>query len=169
MSEHSTQHIGDDQLIHGLPKHMAAVASGSGDAYWEIVPGKNACFTCQAMRGRRFATNPGPVHPNCTCEIRRVVKQSVSIDNMLQGNNDRKTERFGAGQKITVRIFNLGPFFAGVKIWLDQMEWYTTPYLRPGSSFDFVFTKFGEPPVTWELSLIYLGGDNSTIMYSIRG
>lgn len=55
MRKNSNQHVGDDQLIHGLPKHMAAVAGDGKNNYWKIVPGKNAYFTCQTMRGKRFA------------------------------------------------------------------------------------------------------------------
>lgn len=169
MSENGNRHIGDDQLINGLPKHMEAVAGQDENAYWEIVPGKNACFACRMMAGRRFEKKPGPVHPNCTCEIRRSEQPRVSIDDILQGFEDHKTERFGAGQKITVKITNLGPFVAGVRILLDQMEWHATPHLRPGGSHVFPFSKFGEPPVTWEIFLIKLGGDNSSFLYSIRG
>jgi len=169
MSTDGIQHIGDDQTIFGLPKHMEAVAGDGENTYWEIVPGKDACFACRMMSGRRFDEKPSPVHPNCTCEIRRVVTKIVKIDQILQGFEDRRTERFGAGQIIILRITNLGPFIAGVRILLDQMEWHTTPHLHPGGSHVFHFSKFGEPPVTWEISLIKLGGDNSSFLYSIRG
>lgn len=39
----------------------------------------------------------------------------------------------------------------------------------PGKVEAFDFTKFGELPVPWEVFIIYLGGDNSTIQYLIRG
>jgi len=169
MRPHQVQHIGDDQLIHGLPKHMEAVAKENVNTYWEIVPGRDACFSCRMMQGRQFAEKLSPVHPGCTCDIRRVDPRIVKIDDMLQGFEDRRVERFGAGQKILIRITNLGPFFAGVRILLDQMEWYTTPLLRPGGTSVFHFSKFGEPPITWEVSFIKLGGDNSSILYSIRG
>lgn len=34
MTEHSAQHIGDDQTIYGLPKHMEAVAADGENTYW---------------------------------------------------------------------------------------------------------------------------------------
>ncbi len=50
MSGTGDQHIGDSQLISGLPKHMAAVAGAGENTYWEIVPDENACATCRSLR-----------------------------------------------------------------------------------------------------------------------
>ncbi|BCS89554.1 polymorphic toxin type 44 domain-containing protein [Pseudodesulfovibrio sediminis] len=78
MAEKWIQHIGDDQLVYGMPKHMSAVA-GSGESavggratYWRYHPKPQACEKCQAMKGLWFEKNPGPVHPNCKCEIEEV-------------------------------------------------------------------------------------------------
>ena len=76
MSERWVQHIGDDQLVAGLSKRMSA-SSGHGDAstsgktqtYWCYHPKPNACDKCQAMVGLWFEERPGPIHPNCKCEI----------------------------------------------------------------------------------------------------
>jgi hypothetical protein len=154
---------------------MAGVASTAANAYWEIVPGKNVCFTCQTMRGKRFAYKPGPVHPNCTCEIRRVApperqRQPGVVDfGSLQGDGDRYFGSFLAGQKITITFLNLGPFPAGVGMRVDQTVERLTGQLRPGFPETFEFSKFGDTPMTWELFLIYLGLDGSTIVFEIRG
>jgi len=152
---------------------MEAVAGEGNTTYWEIVPGKNACATCRTMRGMRFAKNPGPVHPNCTCEIRRVAqpeKQPGEVaSDTLQGYGDNATKQFEAGQKITVEIRSLGLFLAGCWIRVDGEEERTTGLMRPGKIMLFEFSKFREPPVPWTVFLMCIGGDNSTITYSIRG
>ena len=173
MGNNGIQHIGDDQLISGLPKHMEAVAGDGKNTYWEIVPGKNACATCQTMRGMRFEKNPVPVHPNCACEVIRVPpperQPRVVASGDLQGYGAHDTKQFEAGQVITVEIRNLGPFWAGAGIRVDGTESKTTDLMWPGKVMTFEFSKFREHPVPWEVFLIYLGGDNSTILYSIRG
>lgn len=69
------QHIGDDQLVYSMPKHMSAVAGsrkitgGDKATYWRYHPKPQACDKCQAMKGLWFESRPGPVHPNCKCEI----------------------------------------------------------------------------------------------------
>lgn len=169
MGNDQIRNIGEDQLIFGLPKHMEAVAGGGNTTYWEIVPGRNACFTCQAMRGKRFAFKPDPVHPNCTCEVRRVDQTRVIASGMLQGHEDTAFESFLAGQKITVTIHNLGPFLAGARIRVDQDEWRATRHLLPGFSESFEFSIFGEPPIYWKVFLASVAADNSTLLYFIRG
>jgi len=167
------QHIGDDQTIFGLPKHMEAVVGNDENAYLEIVPGKDACFACRMMSGRRFDEKPSPVHPNCNCEIRRVApperQKGVVAYGFLQGYEAQETERFEAGQKITVEIRNLGPFLAGARMQVDRDEWRATRHLSPGMSESFEFTKFGDTPMTWEVYLLSVAADNSTLLYSIRG
>ena len=77
MDEQWLQHIGNDQLVHGLPKHMSSSANLSSNAtsegqvktYWRYHPGPQACDKCKALEGLWFEENPGPVHPNCKCEI----------------------------------------------------------------------------------------------------
>ncbi len=173
MGDDWIQHIGADQLISGLPKHMEAVAGDGENTYWEIVPDENACATCRSLRGMRFERNPVPVHPNCACAVRRVPpperQKGVVAYGFLQGYEAQETERFEAGQKITVEIRNLGPFLAGVRMRVDQEKEQSTGHMRPGKVMYFEFSKFREHPVPWEVFLICVGGDNSTIRYFIRG
>jgi len=86
MSGHWNQHIGDDQLVYGMPKHMSAVAgSGNEATYWRYHPKPQACDKCQAMKGLWFDDNPGPVHPNCKCEIEefKAIKATGRADGVL--------------------------------------------------------------------------------------
>lgn len=78
MSEKQVRHIGDDQLVHGMPKRMVGAArlssektisDGQKKKYWCYRPKLHACDKCQAMQGLWFEEKPGPVHPNCKCEI----------------------------------------------------------------------------------------------------
>lgn len=173
MGDNRVQHIGDDQLVYGLPKHMEAIAGDGENAYWEIVPSKDACATCKTMGGMRFDHNPGPVHPHCTCEIRRAARPerqpSVVAFGRLQGYEDTAFERFAAGQKITLTFWNLGPLPAGVGMRIDQAELQSTGYLVPGLPKSLSFSKFGEIPLSWDVFLIVQGPDGSTIQYEIRG
>ncbi len=79
MTKPFVQHTEDGQLVYGLPKHMSATASSAkGDTdrnemktYWRYHPKPQACEKCQALKGLWFEENPGPVHPNCKCEIEK--------------------------------------------------------------------------------------------------
>lgn len=78
MSESPNHRLGDDQLVYGMSKHMSARATGKYEkhagpdglkTYWRFHPKPKACEKCQTMKGLWFEENPGPVHPNCKCEI----------------------------------------------------------------------------------------------------
>ena len=169
MRNDQVQHIGGDQLISGLPKHMEAVAGDENITYLEIVPGKDACATCRTMRGMRFAKKPTPVHPNCTCEVRRVARPLFYYKSgSLEGFRDSAFVSFGANQIVSVEFRHQGPFPSGVDIWIDQMSWESTGQMFPGQVKHFSFSKFGEPPVIWEFFFLYQGFDNSIIDFIIR-
>ncbi|MGE4506939.1 MAG: hypothetical protein AB7D51_16455 [Desulfovibrionaceae bacterium] len=72
------------------------------------------------MKGLTFAEKPGPVHPNCKCEVRWIYTPTVAAYGLLQGFDDAAVESFGSGQKITVEIRNLGPLPAGARLWVDK-------------------------------------------------
>jgi len=42
-------------------------------------------------------------------------------------------------------------------------------YVTLGETQSFKFSKFGDVPMTWEVSLFYLGLDASVVEYKIRG
>lgn len=87
----------------------------------------------------------------------------------LQGYGDNVTKQFEAGQKISVEIRSKGLFLSGCWIRVDGEEERTTDLMRPGKIMLFEFSKFREPPVPWTVFIMCIGGDNSTIKYTIRG
>lgn len=97
------------------------------------------------------------------------MKPRVVTFDMLQGSGDNETKRFEAGQKISIEIRSLGIFLAGAWIRVDGEVERTTGLMRPGQVLTFEFSKFREPPVPWVVYLMCIGGDSSTITYSIYG
>lgn len=87
MAGNWNQHIGDDQLVYGMPKHMSAVAGedirteskqNEGKTYWRYKPKPHACEKCQAMKDVWFERPPPQVYPNCKCEIEQF--KAISTD-----------------------------------------------------------------------------------------
>lgn len=89
MNEKLYQHIGDDQLVYGMPKHMVGsvslssgktkdeTAGNNSRTYWTVHPKSKACDKCQAMAGIKFSEKPERPHPNCKCEMR---EHKVTVD-----------------------------------------------------------------------------------------
>ncbi|QJB57022.1 polymorphic toxin type 44 domain-containing protein [Pseudodesulfovibrio sp. zrk46] len=87
MTRKRVQHIGGDQLVYGLPKHMSAVAGSGGTndtnsekatTYWRFKPKPHACEKCQAMKDVWFERKPAQIHPNCKCELEQF--EAISTD-----------------------------------------------------------------------------------------
>lgn len=133
MAFDETQHVGDGQLIYGLPKNMVGISktdfekqsersvgstesqksfqvAGASCVYWTVHPEPDACAACRAMEGIRFAEKPKRPHPNCRCTIEEHVEE-VRIMGILQGQRDHALEEFFGDQTITVTVQNLGPLF----------------------------------------------------------
>ena len=117
MAEKWVQHIGDDQLVHGMPKHMSAAAGESASEieseksyYWTVHPKPEACDKCKAMAGIKYRQEPQRPHPNCKCEIK---KHYIGVDIMglLQGHGSMKTHSFKTGQKSLLRQGTLDRFY----------------------------------------------------------
>ncbi|MGE4553615.1 MAG: hypothetical protein AB7D57_10910 [Desulfovibrionaceae bacterium] len=173
MPDQSHQRLGDDQLVHGLPKHMTAVAqndAGAGEKqYWEYVPKPEACEKCQAMKGRLFAERPGPVHPNCNCEVRQTKRKQIDLYGTLAGFEAHEFLRFDAGQVVTLTIINSTLNWAGAYIFVDGRKEADTQWMWIGESQSFTFSKFGEPPISWEIRLVCRAGNNTTLLYHVHG
>ena len=85
MSKHWDQHIGDDQLVYGMPKHMVGVSTNESlkkrkkgskkkpekVTIWTVHPKAKACEKCKAMEGIKYTEEPERPHPNCKCDIRK--------------------------------------------------------------------------------------------------
>jgi hypothetical protein len=176
MAEKWIQHIGDDQQVYGIAKHVSAMAGGAESGkddkdkryYWTVHPKPNACDKCKAMAGLKYASEPQRPHPNCKCEIK---KHYIGIDIMgtLEGYKAHDAHSFATGQKVTVEVRNIGSFVAGADIQADDADWRSTGWIAPGLSVTVSFTKFGEVPLPWKIYLEYNAGDNSTLQYFIRG
>lgn len=102
MNKQWTQHIGDDQLVYGMPKHMVGVAGQSkqsSDAqtleldemdegyYWTVQVGPKACDACLARVGVKFSEEPGPLHPNCQCKAIKHYKPPVKTEWTFDGSS----------------------------------------------------------------------------------
>ena len=94
MTKRFVQHLGDDQLVYGMPKHMVGVSTKEslarwqekwareaaekeqeaeperGKHYWTVHPKPGACDVCKGMEGIVFTEEPARPHPNCRCRIR---------------------------------------------------------------------------------------------------
>jgi len=87
MTRRQSRHIGDDQLVYGLPKHMRGVSTKESLAefmagekaqgkveekhYWTVHPKPKACEACQAMADEIYLEEPQRPHPNCKCEYKK--------------------------------------------------------------------------------------------------
>lgn len=93
MAKRTGRHIGDAQLVHGMPKHMVGSVStgnsskskssgveGESKSYWTVHPKPAACDKCQAMGGIKFAEKPERPHPNCKCEMKKHEAASINSE-----------------------------------------------------------------------------------------
>ncbi len=84
MAKRNAQHTGDDQLVYGMPKHMVGTSGGNVVAdedvniYWQYQPKSHACEKCQAMKVVLLKEKPGPVHPNCKCEVKELKGMKIN-------------------------------------------------------------------------------------------
>ncbi|MGE4298342.1 MAG: hypothetical protein AB7E47_09970 [Desulfovibrionaceae bacterium] len=181
------QHIGDEQRVHGLPKHMAGVSSrgarhapvrqsrqgGMADDrqafYWTVHPKPDACKACKAMANMQYLKEPQRPHPNCQCEIRKNPIPVVSIYDTLEGYDAYKTHTFEGGQKISVTVGNMAFGCPGVWITVDACERAGSGHLCVSKVYTHSLTKLSEYPVPWTVTLHSRGGDNVSLQYAIEG
>ena len=101
MKEQWMQHIGDDQLVNGMPKHMVGVAANMeqkksgpvpGDppyrtrpkkaetgTFWTVHPKDKACDKCKAMAGIQFEEEPERPHPTASARFGSTDRSEDSI------------------------------------------------------------------------------------------
>lgn len=85
MANEYGRHIGENQLVYGMPPKMhASVNLTTGGlaehgargeemkTYWSYHPKPNACDNCKAMEGILFEEYPCPAHRNCKCESEQI-------------------------------------------------------------------------------------------------
>lgn len=192
MSEKWVQHIGDDQLVGGMPKHMVGVAGGDtkkqdfesipGDppyktpsmetgtnTYWTVHPKAKACEKCQAMKGIKFKEKPDRPHPNCKCEIRKheCLPQKRHRSNFIKGFEGNAVEHFFGLGLVKVRIRHItGALGSGVHVYsnLDGVRQGHTL----GKEVSFTFSTLTDTPVLWSIQIVQKGADNTMIQYWIE-
>ena len=191
MTKNWVQHIGDDQLVYGMPKRMVGVSTQESLAkfkkaeadyervnkvkihnddayYWTVHPKPKACEKCQDMAGKKFMKKPDRPHPNCKCEFKKHPK-IVSIYGSLNGYDDRATESFVAGNSIEIEVRNVWLGLPGVYVYKDGTCVWSTGHLVTGKTYSKTLYKDGEYPVDWEVKIWSRGADNCRVDYFIRG
>ncbi|WP_285907427.1 polymorphic toxin type 44 domain-containing protein [Pseudodesulfovibrio pelocollis] len=157
MSEKWVQHLGDDQLVGGMPKHMVGVAGGKSteggpQTYWRYKPKPQACGKCQAMKDVWFKEKPGPVHPNCKCEIEEfkgvkvngrtdiVIPPGVDLaENIAEAKRkgrecEEQAEALLAGLPVRARTSN--PLPLGRLVFWSKCQWIFDNF-KSGARYDY--------------------------------
>jgi len=192
MSEKWVQHLGDDQLVGGLPKHMVGVAGGdnkrqdvesipgdppyktpsktTGEATcWTVHPKANACEKCQALNGIKFKEKPERPHPNCKCEIRKreYFPQKRYRSNFIKGFEGNAVEQFLGLGLVRVRIKHItGALGSGVHVYsnLDGVRQGHTL----GKEISFTFSTLTDTPVFWKIHIVQKAAANTMVQYWIE-
>jgi hypothetical protein len=189
MSERWVQHIGDDQLVCGMPKHMSSVGAkkqnfGSipGDPpyrtvpkkegkvkYWTVHPKANACEKCQSVKGIKFEQKPDRPHPNCKCEIREHehTPQKKCYSGFIKGFEGNVVKQFFCMGLVKVRIKHItGALGSGVHVYsnLDGVRQAHTL----GKDVSFTFSTLTDTPVLWSIHIVQKGADNTVVQYRIE-
>jgi len=171
MVKSSMRHIGDDQLVYGLPKHMVGQAGRSpkdpkGDYYWTVHPKPNACEKCNALKGLEFMEESERPHPNCKCEIKKhsLRREKRYINGSLTGYS---RESFVGGSQIEILFKGVsGGVTSGLHLLSNQGHSQQIACM-PFSSNSILLTASQEPPVNWTIDMIAAGSDNIMINYTI--
>jgi len=187
MAKRNVQHIGDDQLVYGLPKHMVGSPSqknakrenspGSRDSpdkpdtqvFWTVHPKNKACDACKAMEGIKFAEEPERPHPNCKCEIRRHehTPGKRRLGGFIKGYDGNAVEQFfGLGLvRVTIRHVT-GALGSGVHVYsnLDGVRQGHTL----GKEVVFTFGALTDTPILWNIHIVQKGADNTLVKYEIE-
>lgn len=189
MSKHWNEHIGDDQLVYGMPKHMSSVGAdeqsfGSipGDppyrttpkkeekiTYWTVHPKANACEKCQAMKGIKFKEKPDRPHPNCKCEIREHehLPQERYLSGFIEGFEGNAVEQFFGLGLVKVRIRHItGALASGVHVYSNFDGVRQSHTL--GKEVSFTFSTLTDTPVLWSIHIVQMGADNTVVQYWIE-
>ncbi|WP_207265066.1 hypothetical protein [Desulfovibrio sp. Huiquan2017] len=191
MTKDWVQHIGDDQLVYGMPKRMVGVSTQEslarfkkaeaaheksrqskrfdpkGDYYWTVHPKPKACDTCKAMEGKEFMEEPERPHPNCKCEIKKhpLRRPKRYINGSLTGHS---REVFVGGRQVDIFFEGIsGGITSGVHLYSSQGHSEQIACM-PFSSNSTTLIAAGDPPVSWSIQLVAAGSDNVMINYTIE-
>jgi hypothetical protein len=171
MSKSTVRHIGYDQLVYGMPKHMVGQAGSSpkdpkGDFYWTVHPKPKACEKCKALEGREFMVEPSRPHPNCKCEIKKhpLRRKKRYINGSVTGYS---REGFVGGRQVEITFKGIsGGITSGVQLLSNQGHSQQIACM-PLTTNSAMLTARQEPPVDWVINLTAAGSDNVMISYTI--
>lgn len=189
MARRNVQHIGDDQLVYGMPKRMVGVSTQEslaklkkaeadyesnrdnppkdpkGDYYWTVHPKPKACEKCKALEGKEFMEKPERPHPNCKCEIKKhpLRRAKRYINGYL---SDHAWHLFTGGKQIDISFDGVsgGPL-AGAHVQSNYGHSQQVACM-PHSSNATTLTVDQTPPVPWRITLMAVG-NNTGINYTI--
>jgi len=178
MAKRSVQHIGEDQLIHGLPKHMVGVASAdmkssSGKksssskkvVFWTVHPKPKACEKCKSMEGIKFDEEPERPHPNCKCEIKkREYKPGMrTIAGTVSGSGNVSFAGLGY---VDIELTNVGvALLPGVRI-TSNLAGSQNRHIPLGIPQHFDFNIMTDTHVKWDI-WFEVFAQNTTIHYIV--
>jgi hypothetical protein len=191
MKEQWMQHIGDDQIVNGMQKHMVGVAankeqkkSGSvpGDppyrtrpkepgtgTFWTVHPKDKACDKCKAMAGIKFEEEPERPHPNCKCEIRKhgQGRRTYYIDGHIQGYEGSAVKLFHGLGHVKVTIHHItGALGSGVHVFSNndgERRGHTL-----GKEIVFTFNILTDSDVFWRIHIVQKGAANTMVRFRIE-
>lgn len=177
MKREGTRHIGDDQLVHGLPKHMVAVATNEppqrgrrrdprGDHYWTVHPKPGACPRCQDMAGKEYSIEPERPHPSCKCEIKKhpLRRQKKYINGAITGHE--YLDLVG-GYHVKIDFHGKsGGLTSGIHLVSNQGHSMQIA-CPPLTSNSVVLAARDQPPVPWMIHMVAAGSDNVLIYYTV--
>jgi len=190
MKKQWAQHIGDDQLVYGMPKHMVGVSGGNtqknrpvpGDppyrqpsesngktTYRTVQPKAKACDKCQAMAGKKFMEKPEPPHPNCKCDIRQHehIPQKRYLSEFIEGYEGNAVQQFFGLGLVKVRIKHItGALASGVEVYSNLDGIRSSHTLTKDVSF--TFSTLTDTPVLWSIQIVQKGADNTVVQYWIE-
>lgn len=191
MTNDWVQHIGDDQLVYGMPKRMVGVSTQEslakfkkaeaehkksrqskkfdpkGNYYWTVHPKPKACDTCKAMEGKEFMEEPERPHPNCKCEIKKhpLRRPKRYINGLLTGH---EYVSFTGGDHVEISFEGIsGGITSGVHLSSNHghsEQIACMPFSSNSTSLD----AGQKPPVDWQIHMIAAGSDIVMINYTIE-
>jgi len=191
MTKPWVQHLGDDQLVQGLPKRMVGVSTQEslanlkkaeaeyerknqanefdpkGDYSWTVHPKPKACEKCQAMAGKEFMVEPERPHPNCKCEIKKhpLRRPKRYINGSLTGH---AREAFKGGKQVNISFEGIsGGITSGLHLVSNQGHSEQIACM-PFTSNSTTLIAAGDPPVNWSIQFVAAGSDNVMINYTIE-
>jgi hypothetical protein len=190
MTNDWVQHIGDDQLVYGMPKRMVGVSTQESlakfkkveaeyernnrankfdpkeDYYWTVHPKPKACEKCQALAGKEFMEEPERPHLNCKCEIKKhpLRRPKRYINGSLTGH---AYETFTGGDHVGISFEGIsGGLASGVHLSSNHghsEQIACMPFSSNSTSLD----AGQKPPVDWQIHMVAAGSDNVMINYTI--